>query len=216
VLTSQRVTDVVLLCMRAVAASQGCMNNLTYGSACFGAYETICGGAGAGPGFHGTSGVHTHMTNTRITSVEILERRYPILVREFRLKPGTGGAGEFKGGDGVVRELEFLAPLDVGILSERRTLRPYGLEGGAPGSCGLNLIITKQGTVLNLGAKNTYKAQCGDRIRIETPGGGGYGKESKNTKEQKQESKQEAAAVVVATTAGAGSVSARQVSQNTA
>merc|ERR1712023_510555 len=111
VLTSQRVTDVIFRAFNAVAASQGCMNNLTFGNASMGYYETIAGGAGAGPGWNGESGVHTHMTNTRITDPEILERRFPIILRQFELRQGSGGQGAFKGGDGVVRKLQFRKPL---------------------------------------------------------------------------------------------------------
>ncbi len=175
VLTSQRITDVVLKAFKAAAASQGCTNNLTFGNDHFGYYETIGGGAGAGPSWHGQSAVHTHMTNTRITDPEILERRYPVVLREFSIRKGTGGAGKFKGGDGIIREIEFLEPLNVAILSERRTFAPYGLEGGAPGQRGQNLFIRKNGRVLNLGGKNEIRAHAGDRIRIMTPGGGGYG-----------------------------------------
>jgi 5-oxoprolinase (ATP-hydrolysing) len=107
VLTSQRVTDVILLAFQACSASQGCMNNLTFGDQTMGYYETIAGGAGAGPSWNGCHAVHTHMTNTRITDVEILERRYPIIVREFSIRKGSGGNGKYHGGDGVVRELEF-------------------------------------------------------------------------------------------------------------
>lgn len=179
VLTSQRVTDVVLKAFRACAASQGCMNNLTFGDDSFGYYETIAGGAGAGPSWQGQSGVHTHMTNTRITDVEIMERRYPVLVRQFTLRPESGGEGKYRGGDGVIREIEFLRPLTVGILSERRAFQPYGLAGGGPGARGRNLIITAAtGHEVSLGGKNTYAAQTGDRIRIESPGGGGYGEAS--------------------------------------
>jgi len=175
VLTSQRVTDVVLKAFGACAASQGCMNNFTFGNEHFGYYETIAGGAGAGPWWHGQSGVHTHMTNTRITDPEILERRYPVLLREFSLRPGSGGAGRYCGGDGVVREVEFLVPLTVGILSERRVHCPYGLSGGNAGSCGLNLIIRVNGQVISLGPKNTVDVMPGDRFRILTPGGGAFG-----------------------------------------
>eukprot|EP01083_Nonionella_stella_P043070 116238_1 len=175
VLTSQRITDVILKAFRACAASQGCMNNLTFGDDTFGYYETICGGAGAGPTWNGTSGIHTHMTNTRITDPEILERRLPVLLREFSLRPGSGGNGKYRGGDGVVREIEFLRPLAVGILSERRSFRPYGMAGGEDAERGFNLIRTKEGVDISLGAKNTYYAQKGDAIRICTPGGGGYG-----------------------------------------
>lgn len=106
-MTSQRVTDVVLKAFKACAASQGCMNNLTFGDSTMGYYETIAGGAGAGPTWHGCSGVHTHMTNTRITDVEILERRYPVIVRQFSLRSESGGQGRYQGGDGVIRALEF-------------------------------------------------------------------------------------------------------------
>ncbi|MCI5121686.1 MAG: 5-oxoprolinase, partial [Candidatus Electrothrix sp. AUS4] len=175
VLTSQRVVDVVLQAFGVAAASQGCMNNLTFGNENFGYYETIGGGAGAGPSWHGQSGVHTHMTNTRITDPEILERRYPVLVREFALRRGSGGTGKYQGGDGLVRELEFLEPLQVSILSERRVFAPYGLNGGGDGARGENLFLRNNGRCLNLGGKNTIQAEAGDRFRICTPGGGGWG-----------------------------------------
>jgi len=175
VLTSQRITDVILKAFGACAASQGCMNNLTFGNERFGYYETIGGGAGAGPSWHGQSGVHTHMTNTRITDPEILERRYPVLLREFSIRKGSGGKGEFNGGDGLVRELEFLEKLQVAILSERRSHAPYGMAGGKDGRCGRNLFLRKNGPALNLGGKNEIQAQSQDRFRIETPGGGGWG-----------------------------------------
>ncbi|MBN2331744.1 MAG: hydantoinase B/oxoprolinase family protein [Deltaproteobacteria bacterium] len=177
VLTSQRVVDVILKAFGVAAASQGCMNNLTFGNERFGYYETIGGGAGAGPSWHGQSGVHTHMTNTRITDPEILERRYPVLLWEFAIRPDSGGAGRFCGGNGLIRELEFLEPLQVAILSERRVHAPYGLAGGEPGKRGQNLFIRTDGRVLNLGGKNEITAGPGDRIRILTPGGGGFGGE---------------------------------------
>jgi len=178
VLTSQRVVDVVLKAFGVVAGSQGCMNNFTFGNDSFGYYETIGGGAGAGPGWHGQSGVHTHMTNTRITDPEILERRYPVLLREFSIRHDSGGQGAFKGGNGMVRELEFLEPLNVAILSERRVFAPYGLAGGEPGGKGDNIFIRKNGRQLNLGGKNEIHAEAGDAIRILTPGGGGFGRRS--------------------------------------
>lgn len=175
VLTSQRIVDVVLRAFRACAASQGCMNNLTFGDDEFGYYETIAGGAGAGPGWVGRSGVHTHCTNTRITDPEILERRYPVLLREFSLREGSGGVGEYPGGCGVIREIEPLRPLVMSILSERRTLKPYGMEGGGDAKQGRNLLVKKNGMVINIGGRCSSEIDVGDRIRIETPGGGGYG-----------------------------------------
>ncbi|POR33060.1 5-oxoprolinase (ATP-hydrolysing) [Tolypocladium paradoxum] len=151
VLTSQRITDVIFKAFQACAASQGCCNNLTFGFGGnqtgekavkgFGYYETIAGGSGAGPDWEGTSGVHVHMTNTRITDSEIFERRYPVLLREFSIRKGSGGAGQHRGGDGVIRDIEFRIPLQVSILSERRVYHPYGLNGGEDGACGLNLWV---------------------------------------------------------------------------
>jgi 5-oxoprolinase (ATP-hydrolysing) len=175
VLTSQRVVDVVLKAFQACAASQGCMNNLTFGDKDFGYYETIAGGSGAGPTWVGQSGIHTHCTNTRITDPEILERRYPVILRQFALRAGSGGRGQKRGGDGVVRELEPLRPLTMSILSERRTLHPYGMVGGEEGACGRNLLIRKNGTKVNMGGRCSAPLDVGERLRIETPGGGGYG-----------------------------------------
>jgi 5-oxoprolinase (ATP-hydrolysing) len=175
VLTSQRITDVVLKAFGVAAASQGCMNNFTFGNHRFGYYETIGGGAGAGPTWHGQTGVHTHMTNTRITDPEILERRYPVLLRQFAIRKNSGGRGKFNGGDGLVREVEFLESLNAAILSERRVFAPFGLEGGQAGARGVNLFIPKHGRKINLGAKNEIAVEPGDRFRILTPGGGGFG-----------------------------------------
>lgn len=175
VLTSQRVTDVVLKAFKACAASQGCMNNFTFGDAHMGYYETIAGGAGAGPSWHGKAAVQTHMTNTRITDPEILERRYPVVLRRFEVRRGSGGEGAWRGGDGAVREVEFLRPLTVGVLSERRSHRPFGLMGGGPGAAGRNLLLRADGRVVSLGPKATVAVGQGDAVRIETPGGGGYG-----------------------------------------
>lgn len=175
VLTSQRITDVIFKAFKACAASQGCMNNLTFGNEQFAYYETIAGGAGAGPDWHGQSAVHTHMTNTRITDPEILEQRYPVVLREFSIRKGSGGIGKFNGGDGVIRELEFLVPLKVAILSERRVHAPYGLNGGAPGEKGKNILIKKNGTIQDVGGKCQLDIQPGDRLRILTPGGGSWG-----------------------------------------
>jgi 5-oxoprolinase (ATP-hydrolysing) len=168
--TSQRIVDVLLGALGQVAASQGTMNNLTFGDERFGYYETIAGGAGAGDGFHGVSGVHTHMTNTRITDPEVLEVRYPVRLWEFSIRRGSGGRGRYRGGDGLVREIELLRPMRVSILSERRVRAPYGLAGGEPGARGRNLWDGRE-----LPGKVAFDALAGERIRIETPGGGGYG-----------------------------------------
>jgi 5-oxoprolinase (ATP-hydrolysing) len=176
VLTSQRITDVIFKAFNTCAASQGCMNNLTFGNDQFAYYETIAGGAGAGPDWHGTSAVHTHMTNTRITDPEVLEQRYPVLLRQFSIRKGSGGKGKFNGGDGVIREIEFLVPLKVAALSERRVYAPYGLNGGQPGAKGKNILIKKDGSETDLGGKTQFEAKPGDRLKILTPGGGGAGR----------------------------------------
>jgi 5-oxoprolinase (ATP-hydrolysing) len=210
VLTSQRVTDAIFKAFKACAASQGDTNNLTFGfggssgggekdgKAGFGYYETIAGGSGAGPTWHGTSGVHTHMTNTRITDSEVFERRYPVLLKEFKLREGSAGKGMHRGGEGVIRDIEFRIPVQVSILSERRVYHPYGMNGGGDAACGLNIWVRKvdkknvdensdsvekdgeeeeQFRYINLGAKNTASMRPGERIIIHTPGGGGWGKE---------------------------------------
>ncbi|KHJ90724.1 hydantoinase B/oxoprolinase [Oesophagostomum dentatum] len=174
VLTSQRLCDVILGAFEAVAASQGCMNNVTFGDESMGYYDTIAGGAGAGEGFDGRSGVHTHMTNTRITDPEILESRYPVILREFRLRENSGGAGKWRGGDGVVRSLQFRRPLSLSLLTERRVFSPYGLHGGAHGARGVNLLKRKS-RIMNLGGKITLPIETGDVLEIQTPGGGGFG-----------------------------------------
>ena len=173
--TSQRIVDVLLGAMGRAAASQGTMNNLAFGNERFGYYETIGGGAGAGPGFGGASGVHTHMTNTRITDPEILEARAPVIVRRFALRRGSGGAGRFCGGDGLLRELEFTEAVEASLLSERRAVAPWGLAGGGPGAVGRNTLLRADGSATALAARARIALAPGDRLRIETPGGGGYG-----------------------------------------
>jgi len=175
VLTSQRIVDVVLLAFEACAASQGCCNNITFGDESFGYYETVAGGSGAGATWHGRSGVHVHMTNTRLTDPEILERRYPVILNKFSLATGSGGEGKFHGGEGVIREVIFRKNLDLSVLTERRVLTPYGLHGGSHGARGVNTLVTKDGRTLNLGGKCSVPVQPGDMFRLQTPGGGGYG-----------------------------------------
>ncbi|KAF1372927.1 hypothetical protein PFLUV_G00255040 [Perca fluviatilis] len=177
VLTSQRVVDVIFRAFEVCAASQGCMNNISFGSESIGYYETVAGGAGAGPGWNGRSGVHSHMTNTRITDPEILEKRYPVILEQFSLRPGSGGAGKYSGGDGVMRKLLFRNMVVLSVLTERRSTRPYGLQGGEDGAAGLNLLHRADGRVLNLGAKTSVSLQPGDMFCLYTPGGGGYGRE---------------------------------------
>ncbi|HJL19732.1 MAG TPA: hydantoinase B/oxoprolinase family protein [Sandaracinaceae bacterium LLY-WYZ-13_1] len=173
--TSQRVVDVLLGALRAAAASQGTMNNVTFGDDRFGYYETLAGGAGAGPGFDGASCVHTHMTNSRITDPEVLEDRFPVRLVRFARRRGSGGDGRWRGGDGLVREIEALAPLSFSILSERRVRAPFGLEGGEDGARGINRHVPAQGSPRELPGRVVIEAAPGDRIAIETPGGGGWG-----------------------------------------
>jgi 5-oxoprolinase (ATP-hydrolysing) len=175
--TSQRVVDVLLGALGLAAASQGTMNNLTFGDSRFGYYETICGGSGATRDADGADAVHTHMTNTRLTDAEVLEHRYPVRLREFSIRRGSGGAGARHGGDGVVRQLEFLAPLTVSMLSQRRgDSAPFGLDGGHPGTPGRNTLRRADSTTEeNLGGSFQAQVAPGDILSIATPGGGGCG-----------------------------------------
>lgn len=178
--TSQRVVDVLLGALGVAAASQGTMNNLLFGDATFGYYETICGGSGATPERDGADAVHTHMTNTRLTDPEVIERRYPVRVQEFSIRRGSGGSGRHRGGDGIIRRLEFLRPLEVSILAQRRgPYPPYGLAGGSPGALGRNTLRHADGRVEELPGRVHFTAQAGDVLTVETPGGGGYGAEDK-------------------------------------
>ncbi|XP_047540039.1 5-oxoprolinase [Vanessa atalanta] len=190
VLTSQRIVDVVLKAFQVCAASQGCMNNLTLGEDDWGYYETVAGGSGAGPGWRGCGGVHTHMTNTRITDVEIVETRYPLLVSQFSLRAGSGGRGQWDGGDGVTRELLFRRTVQLSVLTERRAFQPYGMNGGEPGERGLNLLQRADGRLINLGAKSSVVAYPGDKYIMNSPGGGGYGRPSDAADTNKQTDKQ--------------------------
>jgi 5-oxoprolinase (ATP-hydrolysing) len=172
--TSQRLVDTLLKALRLEACSQGTMNNVVFGSGAFGHYETIGGGAGAGPGYHGLSAVHTHMTNTAITDPEIIERRYPVRIEEFRIRRGSGGAGKWHGGDGIVRAYRFLEPLTVSLLTEHRTQAPFGMEGGEPGATGRQTLV-HEGKPEQLPGTVEVRVAPGDLLRVETPGGGGWG-----------------------------------------
>ena len=169
--TSQRVVDVLLAALGRVAMSQGTMNNVSFGQRDFGYYETIAGGAGAGPGFAGASAVHTHMTNTRITDPEIIEQRFPVRIVCFSIRRGSGGSGRYPGGDGAIREYEFLEPVTVALLTERRVTAPSGEYGGGPGARGKNSL-----NGVEVPGHASLEVKPGDRLRIETPGGGGYGR----------------------------------------
>ena len=174
--TSQCITDALLGALGVAAAAQGTMNNLTFGDDRYQYYETICGGAGAGPGFDGASAVHTHMTNSRLTDPEVLEWRYPVRLRRFEVRSGSGGDGEHRGGDGVIREIESLSAMRGAILSNRRRVAPFGLAGGGDGAPGKNAVVRASGEVEPLPAAAEFELGQGDRIVIETPGGGGFGK----------------------------------------
>lgn len=173
---SQRLTDTLLKAFGILACSQGTMNNVLFGNDHFSYYETICGGCGAGNGFHGASAVHHHMTNTRITDPEILEHRYPVILQRFERRHNSGGKGAWQGGDGVIRELVFLEPSTLSILTQHRVIKPYGLMGGEPGQTGEQYIIRKNGSQVSLGSVDGYEIEAGDHFVIKTPGGGGYGK----------------------------------------
>lgn len=173
--TSQRITDVILGAFQACAASQGSMNNFVFGDDTMGYYETIGGGSGAGPSWNGTSAVQCHMTNTRITDPEILERRYPTVLREFSVRRGSGGLGLRRGGNGLVRAMEFTKPMTVSILSERRNYAPWGMKGGGDGSKGRNELVRAGGSLEILPGKANFDVQEGDVVVLQTPGGGGFG-----------------------------------------
>jgi len=173
--TSQCVVDALFGALGVMAASQGTMNNLTFGNARHQYYETLCGGAGAGPGFAGASAVHTHMTNSRLTDPEVLEWRFPVLLDAFALRRGSGGRGLQPGGEGVVRRLRFREPMTAALLSGRRRVPPYGLAGGAPGACGRNAVERADGRREEFPGCARLEVEPGDTLVIETPGGGGYG-----------------------------------------
>ncbi|MFQ4142769.1 hydantoinase B/oxoprolinase family protein [Chlorogloeopsis sp. ULAP02] len=173
--TSQTIVDALYGALGVIAASQGTMNNFTFGNEQYQYYETICGGSGAGANFNGTDAVHTHMTNSRLTDPEVLETRYPVQVESFSLRLHSGGKGKYSGGNGVVRRIRFLEPITANILSSHRLIPPFGLNGGEAGIVGLNWIQRQNGTKEHLDGTATVEMQPGDVFVIETPGGGGFG-----------------------------------------
>ncbi len=173
--TSQIIVDALFAAFGALAGSQGTMNNFTFGSAQHQYYETICGGSGAGPGFDGASAVQTHMTNSRLTDPEVLESRFPVRVDAFTLRSGSGGNGQFHGGDGVVRRIRFLEPMTAAMLANRRDTAPSGLNGGGDGARGAHYVERMDGRIERLPATAEVSMQVGDVFVVETPGGGGYG-----------------------------------------
>ena len=170
---SQRLVDTLLKALGLAACSQGTMNNFLFGNQTFGYYETIGGGSGATLGARGRSAVHQHMTNTKLTDPEELERRYPVRLHQFAIRAGSGGAGQWPGGDGIIRDIEFLEPVQATLLSQHRTEAPYGLHGGEPGQTGQQTLIFPDGQRETLPGIFTRAMRAGERICIETPGGGG-------------------------------------------
>ncbi len=173
--TSQRLVDTLLKALGLVACSQGTMNNVIFGNERYGYYETLGGGCGAGPGFAGASAVHSHMTNTRITDAEILEQRYPVRVERFAVRRGSGGRGRYAGGDGLVRTLRFLEPASLSVLTQHRRVAPYGVAGGDPGAPGRQELLRANGEIVELEPVDGRDVAAGDRLTVETPGGGGWG-----------------------------------------
>ena len=179
--TSQAVTDALYGALGVLAASQGTMNNVIFGNDTHQYYETVCGGSGAGPGFDGTSAVHTHMTNTRLTDPEVLEWRYPVMLDSFSVRRGSGGAGAYVGGAGCDRRIRFLEDMELVIVSNHRIVPPYGMAGGEPGQCGRNWVERADGTVTELTGRDGTRVGPGDVFVLQTPTGGGYGPAAERT-----------------------------------
>jgi 5-oxoprolinase (ATP-hydrolysing) len=173
--TSQAVTDALYGALGVLAASQGTMNNFTFGDETYQYYETISGGAGAGPDFDGASVVQTHMTNSRLTDPEVLEWRFPVRLEAYRIRGGSGGAGRHRGGDGGERRVRFLKPMTAAMLANHRRIPPFGVDGGLPGSLGRNWVERADGTREEFGATFEVQMREGDVFVVQTPGGGGFG-----------------------------------------
>jgi 5-oxoprolinase (ATP-hydrolysing) len=172
---SQAVTDCLFGALGALASAQGTMNNLTFGNERYQYYETICSGAPAGPGFSGAPGVHTHMTNSRLTDPEILEARFPVVLEDFHIRAGSGGKGRWSAGDGTSRTIRFRERMNCAILSGHRRIRPFGLAGGSPGALGRNIVRRSDGTLEDLGGCGETVLEAGEAVIVVTPTGGGYG-----------------------------------------
>ena len=173
--TSQAVTGALYAALGIQAEGSGTMNNVTFGNDQSQYYETVASGSGAGEGFDGAPVVQTHMTNSRLTDPEVLEWRFPVLVESFAIRPESGGAGRWRGGDGAVRRLRFLEPVTVSTLSSHRRVAPYGMAGGSTGALGSNRIERIDGTIVKMAGADSVDAETGDVLVVETPGGGGYG-----------------------------------------
>ena len=172
---SQAIADTMYGALGVIAGSQGTMNNFVYGNDIHQNYETICGGTGAGNGFNGTSAVHSHMTNTRMTDPEVLETRFPVQVEEFAIRQGSGGGGAFTGGNGIVRRLRFMEPMTVTVLSSHRVIPPNGAAGGLSGAVVKNSILRANGHFETLKGNDNAELDTDDVFIMKTPGGGGYG-----------------------------------------
>ena len=173
--TSQTIVDALYGALGVMAASQGTMNNFTFGSDRYQYYETICGGSGAGDGFAGTDAVQTHMTNSRLTDPEVLETRYPVILESFAIRTHSGGTGKYNGGNGVTRKIRFLEPMTAGILANHRLVPPFGLNGGTPGKLGKTYVVKNDQTIQELDSTATVTIAANETFVIETPGGGGWG-----------------------------------------
>ena len=172
---SQLTCNALFGALGVIAGSQATMNNFIWGNDKIQNYETICGGTGAGPNFHGTSAVQTHMTNTRSTDPEVLETRFPVRLEEFSIRKNSGGEGNYSGGDGVTRKLRFLEPMTVTTLCSHRRVKPFGVNGGKPGECGKEWLETNDGKFVNLKGNDSCQVRENDLFIMETPGGGGFG-----------------------------------------
>ena len=174
--TSQAVTDTLFGALGALGSAQGTMNNFTWGNARYQYYETLCSGAPAGPGFNGASGVHTHMTNSRLTDPEVLEYRFPVVLEDFHIRRGSGGKGKWNAGDGTSRTVRFRERMEAAILSGHRRVPTFGLDGGAPGELGRNAVRRKDGRIEPLAGCDQTVVEAGEAVIIVTPTGGGVGK----------------------------------------